>query len=349
MRNPLNLLLAFIVVALVGRLLEVHPLIMFTASALAIVPLAKWMGVSTEELAARAGPGIGGLLNASFGNATELIIALFALRAGLIEVVKASITGSIIGNILLVLGLAILLGGLKREKQLFNRTAAGVSASQLTLATIALFVPATFSATIGGPPGGREMVESELVAGLLILSYVLSLVFSLRTHPHLYATEAAVAHGEVWSVRRSVAVLALATVGVAVMAETLVHSVDGVTRSLGWSELFVGIILIPIIGNAAEHLTAVTVAMKDKMDLSLGIAMGSSTQIAMLIGPLLVFASLPLGHPMNLLFSPLELVAIVSAVGIANIISLDGESNWFEGVQLLVTYAIIAVAFFVYH
>jgi Ca2+:H+ antiporter len=349
-RNPLNLLLVFFIVALVARLLpDAPPLIVFTASGLAIIPLAKWMGTATEELAARVGPGIGGLLNASFGNATELIIALFALRAGLIEVVKASITGSIIGNILFVLGLAVLLGGLKREKQLFNRTAAGVAASQLTLATIALFVPATFAATIGGPPGGREMVESEIVAGLLILSYVLSLVFSLRTHPHLYATEVEAAHGAVWSNRRSIGVLALATVGVAVMAETLVHSVEGVTRSLGWSELFVGIVVIPIIGNAAEHLTAVVVAMKDKMDLSLGIAVGSSTQIALLIAPLLVFASLPLGHPMNLLFTPLELVAIASAVGIANVISLDGESNWFEGVQLLVTYAIIAVAFFVYH
>ena len=350
LRQPINLLLAFFLVALVARfLLDANPLFVFIASALAIVPLAKWMGTATEELAARTGPGIGGLLNASFGNATELIIALFALRAGLIEVVKASITGSIIGNILFVLGLAILLGGYKRESQRFNRTAAGVSASQLMLAVVALVVPAAFFAAGGEPAGGRELIESEFIAALLLLSYVFSLVFSLRTHAHLYAEEAQTAHGTIWPVRQSVLVLALATIGVAVMAETLVESVEGVTHALGWSELFVGVILIPIIGNAAEHLTAVTVAMKDKMDLSLSIAIGSSTQIALLITPMLIYASLLMGQPMNLLFRPIELVAMASAVFIVNVIALDGESNWFEGLQLLIAYAVLAVAFFVYH
>jgi Ca2+:H+ antiporter len=317
---------------------------------LAIVPLAKWMGTATEELSVRTGPGIGGLLNASFGNATELIIALFALHAGLIDVVKASITGSIIGNILFVLGLALLMGGLRRERQRFNQTAAGISASQLMLSVIALVIPAAFSAASGQPAAGRELIESELVAVFLIVGYVLSLLFSLRTHPHIYKGEQE-EHAnpdEAWTVRKAVVVLALATVGVAIMAEALVASVEGVTHQLGWSELFIGVILIPIIGNAAEHLTAVTVAMKDKVDLSLGIAIGSSTQVALLITPLLVFASLFLGHPMNLLFRPIELVSIAAAVLIVNIISLDGESNWLEGAQLLLAYGIIAVAFFVY-
>jgi Ca2+:H+ antiporter len=348
-RNPLNLLLLFLPLALLAQhLFHAPPLVVFAASALAIVPLAKWMGTATEELSARTGPGIGGLLNASFGNATELIIALFAIQAGLLEVVKASITGSIIGNILFVLGLAMVMGGLGRESQSFNRTAASAAAAQLTLATIALIVPATFAAAFGGGVGPREFVESEFVAALLIVSYGLSLLFSLRTHAHLYSAEAAAEHGALWSVRQAVGVLAAATLGVALMAELLVHSVEGVTHELGWSELFIGVIVIPVIGNAAEHLTAVTVALKNKMDLSLGIALGSSTQVALLIAPLLVFASLPLGQPMNLLFGPVELVAIASAVLIANIIALDGESNWFEGAQLLIAYAVLGVAFFTY-
>ena len=349
MRNPLSWLLAFVVVTLVARFLFHAPdLLVFLTSALAIVPLAKWMGTATEELARRTGPGIGGLLNASFGNATELIIALFALRAGLVEVVKASLTGSIIGNLLFVLGLAVLLGGWKRERQRFNRTAASAGASQLLLATIALAVPATFATVSGQPPGGRELIESEFVAALLLVSYGLGLVFSLRTHAHLYAAGVAEEAGDAWPVRQSVLVLALATVGVAAMSETLVESIEGATHQLGWSELFIGVIVIPIIGNAAEHLTAVMMALKDKMDLSLGIAVGSSTQVALLIVPTLVFAGLLLGRPMDLLFRPVQLIAIASAVFIANVIALDGESNWFEGVQLLVTYGILAVGFFVY-
>jgi Ca2+:H+ antiporter len=348
-KNPLNWLLALFAVALVARfLLHAPDLVVFVASALAIVPLAKWMGTATEELSARSGPGIGGLLNATFGNATELIIALFAIQAGLLEVVKASITGSIIGNILFVLGLAMLVGGWNRECQKFNQTVAGAQAAQLALGTIALIVPAVFTAAFGAT-SGRELIDAEFTAALLLLSYALSLLFSLRTHAHLFAAEAAQECGEVWPVRKSVLVLAAATLGVAIMAETLVYSVEGVTHTLGWSELFVGVILIPIIGNAAEHLTAVTVAAKDKMDLSLGIALGSSTQIALLVTPLLVFASLLLGHPMDLLFRPVELVAIASSVLIANIISLDGESNWFEGTQLLIAYGLLAVAFFVFH
>ncbi len=351
MRNPLNLLLLLIPAALVVRLLDGPPLLIFVLSGLAIVPLAKWMGTATEELTVHVGPGVGGLLNATFGNATELIIAVFALRAGLIDVVKASITGSIVGNLLFVLGLSFLLGGLRHEKQEFNRTAASANSSQLTLAVIGLIIPAAFYATLRTTDAGRRtFLEQELsfvIAGLLILSYVLGLIFSLRTHKHLYSGEDEEAmHGAAWSVRKGIGVLLAATLGVAVMSETLVASLEEAVHVLGWSELFVGVILIPVIGNAAEHLTAVTVAMKNKMDLSLGIAVGSSTQIALLVAPALVFISLLVGHRMDLLFQPFELVVIGLAVVIVNLISNDGESNWYEGVQLLLAYAIVAIAFF---
>ena len=351
MRNPLNLLLVLIPAALLGRFLHWPPLAIFALSGLAIVPLAKWMGTATEELSFHVGPGPGGLLNATFGNATELIIAIFALNAGLVDVVKASITGSIVGNLLFVLGLSLLLGGLKRDKQEFNRTAAGISASQLTLAVIGLIIPAAFYYTLRTTDvARREFLEQELslvVAGLLIASYVLGLIFSLRTHRHLYSgEEEEAAHGAVWSVRTGVGVLLAATLGVAVMSETLVHSLEEAVAVLGWTELFVGVILIPVIGNAAEHLTAVTVAMKNKMDLSLGIAIGSSTQIALFVAPVLVFISLLFPERMNLFFNPFELVVIGLAVVIVNLISNDGESNWYEGAQLLFAYAIAAIAFF---
>ncbi len=351
MRNPLNLLLVFIPVAVLGRILHWPALTIFVLSGLAIVPLAKWMGTATEELSVHVGPGLGGLLNATFGNATELIIAIFALRAGLVDVVKASITGSIIGNLLFVLGLSLFLGGLKREKQNFNPTAASTGASQLTLAVIGLIIPAAFYFTLRETDTARrDFLEQELslvVAGLLILSYVLGLIFSLRTHKHLYSGEDEEAmHGAAWTVRSGVIVLVAATLGVAVMSETLVASLEEAVHVLGWSELFVGVILIPVIGNAAEHLTAVTVAMKNKMDLSLGIAIGSSTQIALLVAPALVFISLLFSERMNLLFAPFELVVIGLAVLIVNLISNDGESNWYEGVQLLLAYAIAAIAFF---
>lgn len=351
MRNPLNLLLLFIPGAILGRVLGWPPLAIFVMSGLAIVPLAKWMGTATEELALHVGPGIGGLLNASFGNATELIIAIFALRAGLVDVVKASITGSIIGNLLFVLGLAFLLGGWRREKQEFNRTAAGASGSQLALAVIGLLIPAAFYFTLNSPDATRrtalEQEVSFVIAALLIGSYIIGLVFSLRTHKHLYVGESGEgAHEAVWSVGKGVGVLVAATLGVAVMSETLVASLEQAVHVLGWSEIFVGVILIPVIGNAAEHLTAVTVAMKNKMDLSIGIAIGSSTQIALFVAPLLVFTSLLFTQRMDLLFHPFELVAIGLSVFIVNQIAHDGESNWYEGVQLLLAYAVIAIAFF---
>ena len=351
MRTPLNLLLLLIPAALLGRVLGWPPLVIFILSGLAIVPLAKWMGTATEQLATHVGPGIGGLLNATFGNATELIIAIFALRAGLVEVVKASITGSIIGNLLFVLGLAFFLGGWKRDKQEFNRTAAGASGSQLALAIIGLLIPAAFYYTLNTQDTGRrDFLEQELsfvIAGLLIVSYVIGLLFSLRTHKHLYEGEGDEGeHEGRWSIGQGVGVLLAATLGVAIMSEILVASLEEAVNVLGWSELFVGVILIPVIGNAAEHLTAVTVAIKNKMDLSIGIAIGSSTQIALFVAPLLIFISLFTAQRMDLLFNPFELVAIGLAVFIVNLIALDGESNWYEGVQLLLAYAIIAIAFF---
>jgi len=352
-RNPLNLLLALIPLAIIARLLGWPPLLVFGLSGLAIVPLAKWMGAATEELAVHVGPGVGGLLNATFGNATELIIALFALRAGLVDVVKASITGSIVGNLLVVFGLAALLGGRGREKQTFNRTAAGTGTVQLTLATLGLLIPAGFFYTLRTEDAARrtllEQRVSLVVAGLLILSYLLGLLFSLRTHRHLYAGEdGKEAHGAAWGVRRGVKVLLAATVGVAVMSETLVASLEDAVHVLGWSELFVGVILVPLIGNAAEHLTAVTVAIKGKMDLSIGIAVGSSTQIALLVSPVLVLLSLLFATRMDLLFSPFELIVLSLSVLIVNLIALDGETNWYEGALLLISYAIIATAFFLH-
>jgi Ca2+:H+ antiporter len=351
MRNPLNLLLLFIPATFLGRVLDWPPLAIFIMSGLAIVPLAKWMGNATEQLTVHVGPGIGGLLNATFGNATELIIAIFALRAGLVDVVKASITGSIVGNLLFVLGLSFFLGGWKREKQEFNRTAAGASGSQLALAIIGLLIPAAFYYTLSTQDTvRRDFLEQELsfvIAALLIGSYIIGLVFSLRTHKHLYTGEGSEGeHDDQWSIGKGVGVLLAATLGVAVMSETLVTSLEEAVHVLGWSELFVGVILIPVIGNAAEHLTAVTVAMKNKMDLSIGIAIGSSTQIALFVAPLLVFVSLLFSTRMNLFFNPFELVAIGLAVFIVNLLVLDGESNWYEGVQLLLSYAIIAIALF---
>jgi Ca2+:H+ antiporter len=353
LRNPLNVLLLLIPLALVARLLGWPPLAIFALSGLAIVPLAKWMGTATEELAVHVGPGAGGLLNATFGNATELIIAIFALQAGLVEVVKASITGSIIGNLLVVFGLSALLGGRGREKQTFNRTAASTGTVQLTLASLGLLIPAGFFYTLHTADPARRSVLGErvslVVAGLLILSYLLGLLFSLRTHRHLYSGEDEVAaHGAVWSVGQGVGVLLAATVGVAVMSETLVASLEDAVHVLGWSELFVGVILVPLIGNAAEHLTAVTVAIKDKMDLSLGIAVGSSTQVALFVSPFLVLISLLFSTRMDLLFSPFELIVLGLSILIVNLIALDGETNWYEGALLLISYGIIGTAFFLH-
>jgi Ca2+:H+ antiporter len=338
-------LLVFVPVAIWAAANGVSPVIVFFLSALAIVPLAKFIGEATEELATRTSPAMGGLLSASFGNATELIIGLLALHAGLIEVVKASITGSIIGNLLLVLGFAMFSGGWKREKQEFNKTAILATGSTLFLATIALVMPAIFFQT--APQSSGTVVEdlSVLVSLVLLAVYAASLFFSLHTHKHLYLEEAG-RYEPRWSVGQSVAVLVASTLAVAWVSDILVNSITPLVATLGWSELFVGVIFVAIVGNAAENLSAVTVALKNRMDLSLQISIGSATQIALVVAPVLVLVGAIFGSPMNLVFNTFELVAMVLSVIIVNFIVQDGESNWLEGAQLLAAYAIMAIAFF---
>jgi Ca2+:H+ antiporter len=348
--DPLVLLLILVPVALIAELLHAPAPWVFAVSAAAIVPLAAFMGRATEHLAGRMGSGIGGLLNATFGNAAELIIALMALRAGLYDVVKASITGSIIGNILLVLGLAVLAGGIKHRRQTFNRTSAGIGATLLVLSAIGLVVPAIFHHLVHGTAAARERQMSLEIAIVLFVIYLASLFFSLKTHRHLYTGEQVgnehAAADDSWSVKKSVIVLGAATVGVALMSEALVGSVEATAKALGFTEVFVGVILVAIIGNAAEHSTAVLMAMKDKMDLAVNIAIGSSIQVALFVAPVLVFSSYAFGRPMDLVFSTFEVVAVTIAAAVATLVAMDGESNWMEGAQLLGVYVILGLAFY---
>lgn len=355
------LLVPFIPLAVALDLAGVSAVAVFTTSALGVIPTAALMGRATEELAARSGPGIGGLLNVTFGNAPELIIALFALEKGLHEVVKASLTGSVIGNILLVLGMSMFVGGLGREKQEFNRVTASAQSSMLLLAAVALVMPAIFEGINGSglPNPGAERVAydgdveklSLVVAIVLIISYGAGLVFSLKTHRSLFNPQPEPGEEEPeeepWSVRRSVGALALAGVAVAVMSEILVGSISEAATSIGLTEFFVGAIVVATVGNAAEHWVAVLVAHKNKMDLSVNIAIGSSAQIALFVAPVLVLVSFVLGPgPMPLVFNGFELGAFLLAVLIANHVTAEGESTWFEGVQLLAVYAVVALAFF---
>ncbi|TAK31691.1 MAG: calcium/proton exchanger [Chloroflexota bacterium] len=345
----LNWLLLLVPVSIAIELLGLPKLWLFVASALAIIPLAGLIGHATEQLAHRVGPGIGGFLNATFGNATELIIALFALRAGLPEVVKASITGSIIGNILLVLGLSMLMGGWRRDKQIFNRTSAGASSAMLFLAVVALVMPAVFDLTIFG---SLEFVTpaiehlSLLVAIVLILTYVASLVFSLKTHRELFTSVPTEPEEARLSLRNSILLLFAATIVTAVEAELLVDGIHEATAALGMTEFFVGVIVVAVVGNAAEHFAAVVMAIKNKMDLAVNIATGSSTQIALFVAPVLVLVSFLFGQPMSLVFNSFEIVGVALSVVALTVVSLDGESNWFEGLQLLAVYVVLAIVFY---
>ena len=346
-RHWLDTLLSLVPASLALEAYGGDPLWVFGAAGLAIVPLAGWMGRATEHLASRLGEGIGGLLNATFGNAAELIIALFALREGLHEVVKASITGSIIGNVLLVLGLSMVAGGMRYTVQDFNRSAASMGASLLLLSAIGLVVPTVFHAL--GPGAADERGLSLEIALVLFVTYLLSLVFSLRTHRHLYVGEESAGadeHPGAWSRRRSFGVLMVTSGLIAVMAELLVGSVEHAATALGLTEVFVGVILVAIVGNAAEHSTAVLVAMRGKMDLAVHIAIGSSLQIALFVAPVLLFASYLFGKPMDLVFTPFEVFSVVLAVLAVNHIVSDGECNWMEGVQLLAVYLILGLAFY---
>jgi Ca2+:H+ antiporter len=357
--RPVHYLGIFIPVAIALELAGVHsPILIFGAAALGVIPCAAVMGEATEAIAARTGPGIGGLLNVTFGNAPELIIAFFALIEGLQEVVKASLVGSIIGNILLVLGAAMLVGGLPREKQTFNRTAAHAQSAMLMLALVALVFPAIFQLVHGGglPQVGTEEVDfgSDLeklsfgVAIVLLISYVCGLVFSLKTHRSVfnpYDSHEEPPHH--WSVKTAAIYLAASAVAVGVMSEILVGSISDASSDIGLSEFFVGVFVVAIVGNAAEHWVAVLVAAKDKMDLAVNIAIGSSAQVALFVAPVLVLLSFVVGdHPMALVFNGYELGALLFAVLIANLVTQDGESNWFEGVQLLSLYAVLGLVFY---
>ena len=346
----LNWLLIFVPAAIALAFLSPasHSLV-FIAACLAIVPLAGWLGEATDRLSRHCGDGVGALLNVTFGNAAELILAGMALRHGLYTVVKASLTGSIIGNILFVLGAAALAGGVRHKEQTFNTTAARSQATLLTLASIALIVPAAFHLLAG--PDARVGVDnlSLLISAVLLVTYGLNLLFSLYTHKQLFAASRTPEpeSGRPWSRRKALLVLAGATALIAWVSEILVGSVEPAAAAFGMTRIFVGVIVVAIVGNAAEHSTAVMMALRNRMELSLGIAIGSSLQIALFVAPALVIVSHFVGpRPMDLVFTPAEVLAVFVAVLITGQIASDGKSNWLEGVQLLVVYFILAVAFY---
>ena len=336
-----------IAVILLDLVVHADETLLFLLASAAILGLAWVVGVSTERLGAITGPQVGGILNATFGNVAELIIAFFALQAGLLDVVKASLTGSIIGNLLLVLGASVLFGGLRNGTQRFSERIAGSNAALLVLAAIGLFVPAVFAFSSGGQTTTlRE--ESVIVSILLIVGYVLSLVYQF-TNPErtLGAHEPAEGHGgPSWSGRTAIGVLLGSAVLLAVISEILVGAIGPFVDSFGLSAFFVGVVLIPTIGNLAEHLVAVQLAYKNRMEFAMAVCYGSSLQVALFVGPILVLIGLVIGQPMDLVFHPLEVAAVAAAVGISALIALDGESNWLEGALLVIVYIILAGSFF---
>ncbi|MEO5357240.1 MAG: calcium/proton exchanger [Nitrospirae bacterium YQR-1] len=353
----LDFFLIFIPIAVFLELTHANATAIFATSAIAIIPLASIMGRATEHLTEKLGAGIGGFLNATFGNAAELIIAIIAIKEGMYNVVKASITGSIIGNILLVLGLSFFAGGIKVKNLKFNSTAANLNSTMLILSASGLVVPAVIYSLLSDHSMGKVRVDSLnmklslAIAIVLFITYVLSLVFSLKSHKHLYG----VGNGEtgehetngVWSTKKALSVLLAATVGISFMSEFLVKSLESATKSLGMNEVFVGVIVVALVGNAAEHSTAIIMALKNKMDVSVSIAIGSSSQVAMFLAPILVFISYFIGPaPMDLAFTPLETLSIAFSVLLVNFISADGETHWMEGVQLLALYIILGIAYF---
>jgi Ca2+:H+ antiporter len=322
--------------------------LLFILSAIAVLPIATWIGHSTEHLAGRMGSTWGALFNATFGNLAEMIIALLAVRAGLPDVVKASFTGSILGNLLFVGGLSMLFGGWKRESQTFNVVATEAQAGQLVLAVAALLVPTVFFRVGAGSTHPLEMHRVSLgVSVILLVVYVLGLFFTFKTHSHLMGSaDHEEESGHMWPVGKAVAALLASSALMGLVAEGLVRAVEHVGHEWGMNEVFLGFVVIAIVGNAAEHSTAVTLAIRNKMDTSLGIVMQSSVQIALFVTPAVVFASYPLGHPLDLVFTTFEVLAIALAVAIFAYLLINGESNWFEGVQLLALYLMIAVAIY---
>ena len=350
----LYILLVFVPLAVIAELARWSPGLILISSALGMIPLAGLLGAATEEIAATTGPKLGGFLNATLGNAAELIITIVALNAGKVTLVEASITGSILGNLLLILGFSMLLGGFKNGRLKFDRTLAGVNSTMMILAVIALIVPTVFEAFHGPEHLAEDLEALSLgVAGVLLLLYVLSIVFTFTSNfgehkPETAASGEATHHHQArWSVPLSGGILAASTLAIVFLSEFLVGAVEPVVHEWGISEFFIGIILVPIVGNVAEHLVGVQMAIKNRMDLSLSISLGSSTQIALFVAPLLVFISLFVGpEPMNLYFNTFEVVALGVSVLIAALISLDGESHWLEGAQLLAVYTILGIAFF---
>ena len=342
----LRYMLVFIPISIIAKFLNASGTVMFILACLSIIPLAGLIGEGTEEISFYSGPKIGGFLNGTFGNATELIISFFALKEGLFEVVKSSIAGAVIGNILLVIGASMLAGGLKYKTQKFNQKVSEVSSTMLLFAVIGLCIPAIFTHTVPSRLlNTRYEGLSLFVAVVMIIIYALSLFFSFNTHKDIYNEEESEGTAK-WSLKKAIAILVVSTVLIAIESEFLVNGIEPITESLGWSQFFVGIILIPVIGNAAEHTTAIVMARKDKMDVALEIAVGSSLQIILFVAPVLIFLSL-LFKPMSIVFNPFELIALIASVLIANRVSHDGESNWLEGVQLLAVYLIIAASFFI--
>jgi Ca2+:H+ antiporter len=349
----LNILLLFVPAAIAAEYMHAGPVVVFALSAMAIIPLSGYLGRATEELASYTGPTLGGLLNATLGNLAELIIAILALRAGLIDLVKASITGSIIGNLLLVLGAAQLLGGLRHHTQKISAALAGLSVSLLTISVIGLVIPAVYHWTHVDPTRQMTRNVSIGVAVLLIIGYGLSLVYSMWTHRAVFdASEGVVAaahaeeHGARWSLPKAATLLIVSAGVVGWLSEILVGSTEAAIADIGLSEIFVGLIVVPIIGNAAEHSSAILMAMKNRMDLAVNIAVGSSAQVALLIAPVLVFVGLAIGQPMDLAFSTFEVIAVALAVAIGSSVVRDAESNWLEGAFLLLVYGMLGVAFF---
>ncbi len=356
--SAIYFLLIFVPIAIALEFVHADHIVLFIIAAIALIPLAKLIGDSTEHLATHYGATTGSLLNVTFGNAAEIIIAVVAINAGLLDLVKASITGAIIGNILLIFGLSVVAGGFRFKEQRFSRENIGIQSSMLLIAIIGLAVPTILTATVlsGAENEGSVQLLSDSLAIILIIVYALGIVFTFFTHKHLFVTPeepttAEGAHQEDvhvghWSKKKSFLLLAASMAGVIVVSEILVASVEQTGEELGFGELFVGAIIVGIVGNAAEHSSAILLARKGKIDLSIGIAAGSGTQIALFVVPILVFAGIALGQPFTLVFTLLELAVLFLAAIILNLIVHDGRSNWFEGVMLTAVYIIIAIAFF---
>jgi Ca2+:H+ antiporter len=352
--SAIYLLVIFAPIAAALEVVHADHLVLFLVSSIALIPLAKLIGDSTEHLATHYGPTVGSLLNVTFGNAAEIIIGVVAISAGLLDLVKASITGAILGNILLIFGLSVIVGGFRYKEQSFSRENIGVQSSMLFLAIIGLAVPTILiSTTLSSPLENQEQVQllSDALAFILLIVYILGIVFTFITHKHLFtppesAKDVQESHGTYWSKKKSFLLLAASMAGVIVVSEILVASVETTSKEFGFGELFVGAIIVGIVGNAAEHSSAILLARKGKIELSIGIAAGSGTQIALFVVPILVFAGIAMGQPFTLVFTLLELATIFLAAIILNLIVHDGKSNWFEGVMLTAVYIIIAIAFF---